>query len=849
MLYLYDVSSGTILNEFDMLTILSLPVAGTDIAGGLYMQEDIVEGYWTLGGIVQNICLWGVEMGETDYVPLDNDVSMSSIVEPNSGLDLTATEPITVKVKNNGLNSQTDIPVEVTWDGGSWSGVVPGTLATDETAEFTLPVTADLSAYGEYGFEACTMLAGDENPDNDCKSKTVVNEAPSLCLEGLYTSGCSFGDGLITWDLANINVPVIECGNGDPYDWYHDFQDMVHEFEAGTTYTLTVQCGYASTFLDVWIDLNDDLYCSDDELILNDASLPTVGVDYTFDIVIPAAATDGQHVMRYRTNWTAVVTESCEVLSYGNMCDFTAQIGGGAPWLTAAPLTGSLEQNETMIIDVTFTSTNLQAGVYTGGLTFTSNDPNNPTVNVPVTLTVGGVNPPEIVVNPDEFLFEMEPMNQEIQVMEVHNMGDEDLVYSLSIVYDADVAGTPVPLERPANFNITNCEVAPGTYAGPVQYTDDPFDLQFEYACADATGEAGVESDGNYIYTTLWNGTQFVKYELDGTYVETFACGSAAAIRDLAYDGMYFYGGAASTTVFEMDFDNQTVISTISAPVATRAIAYDPIEDGVWANNWSDSPTLYDRTGSTLNSFAIGGDESFYGFAFMYNDEGTGLWGYSQKVGTSQNMLYLYDVSNGSLMDEFDMLSILTLPTPGTDIGGGLYMHENIVPGTWTLGGIVQNICIWGVEMGAAEGPVLWLSVDPMSGTVAGGDMDEVDVTVDTDDLPEGILYYATIKVASNDPMIPMVDVLVTLDLDVGIGEYEDAYIMMYPNPAKNNVNVSANYELNNIVVINQLGQVVIDQQVSGNAISVNTSQLQKGIYFVKIKSQAGESTQKLIIQ
>ena len=245
-------------------------------------------------------------------------------------------------------------------------------------------------------------------------------------------------------------------------------------------------------------------------------------------------------------------------------------------------------------------------------------------------------------------------------------------------------------------------EVSPSFIPREVQYTDAEYNLQFEYPCAGSTGEAGIETDGNYIYTSLWNGTEFCKYEMDGTYIENFACGSAAAIRDLAYDGMYFYGGAASTTIFEMDFNTKTVISTIIAPVATRAIAYDDGEDGFWSNNWSDSPTLWDRAGSTLNSFNINGDENFYGFAYMDNNLGVALWGYAQAG--SGNLLKKYDLPGGAWLEDFDMMSILALPITG-DLAGGLYMHPNIVPCYWTLGGIVQSVCLWGIEMGLAGEP------------------------------------------------------------------------------------------------------------------------------------------------
>ena len=212
-------------------------------------------------------------------------------------------------------------------------------------------------------------------------------------------------------------------------------------------------------------------------------------------------------------------------------------------------------------------------------------------------------------------------------------------------------------------------EIAPAP--GPIQYSDDPYVLQFEYPIDEAVGGAGIETDGNNFYIPWWNGDTFYKYNMDGSYIGEFTLWGVSNVRDLAYDGTYFYGGAAATTIFQMDLADEILISTFTAPVATRAIAYQDDEDAFWANNWSDTPTLYNMTGGVLNSFDIAGDESIYGFAWMDNSEGTGLWAYSQKSGTSQNMLYLYDVNSGLLLNEFDMLSILGIGTTD-DIAGGL---------------------------------------------------------------------------------------------------------------------------------------------------------------------------------
>ena len=75
----------------------------------------------------------------------------------------------------------------------------------------------------------------------------------------------------------------------------------------------------------------------------------------------------------------------------------------------------------------------------------------------------------------------------------------------------------------------------------------DTWDLQFSFPTA--IPEAGGETDGNFIYTAGWNTSDFYKYDLDGNLLETFTIAGVSSIRDMAYDGQYFYGGAAATTI------------------------------------------------------------------------------------------------------------------------------------------------------------------------------------------------------------------------------------------------------------------------------------------------------------
>ncbi len=66
----------------------------------------------------------------------------------------------------------------------------------------------------------------------------------------------------------------------------------------------------------------------------------------------------------------------------------TCPNAGNIPWLSVAPANGTTAAQSTTPVVVTFDSTALGVGTYTGQLCIASNDPFSPLTNVPVTLTV-----------------------------------------------------------------------------------------------------------------------------------------------------------------------------------------------------------------------------------------------------------------------------------------------------------------------------------------------------------------------------------------------------------------------------------------------------------------------------
>ena len=135
---------------------------------------------------------------------------------------------------------------------------------------------------------------------------------------------CSSGDGLQLFQLSTIDNPS-EC------EGYGDFTNLSADLEQGAEYPLTVTTGFGDQYLNVWIDFNDDLEFSQDELIVDgflmSPSVTAGSFTETINVIIAENATLGSHLMRAKTNWSVPVpTDACEETTYGETEDYTVNI-------------------------------------------------------------------------------------------------------------------------------------------------------------------------------------------------------------------------------------------------------------------------------------------------------------------------------------------------------------------------------------------------------------------------------------------------------------------------------------------------------------------------------------------
>ncbi len=82
----------------------------------------------------------------------------------------------------------------------------------------------------------------------------------------------------------------------------------------------------------------------------------------------------------------------------------------------------------------------------------------------------------------------------------------------------------------------------------------------------------------------------------------------------------------------------------------------------------------------------------------------------------------------------------------------------------------------------------------------------------------------------------------------LGTSEFSINDISVYPNPSKNVWNVKSNNTvINAIQVFDVLGKQVLSLEPRSNNVSIDASELTKGLYFAKIESDTGINSIKLI--
>ena len=173
-------------NENDVLYL-----AGYTTLASLYTVDPVAGGATLVGDFPAGTEICGLAV-PYNAVVYTNDIALQSIISPATGPNLTATEIVTIRVKNNGTASQSAIAVSYTVNGGTAvNALIAGPIAAGEFVDYTFVQTADLSVVQSYEIVATAILPGDENLNNNSKTKTVVNQGNMILMQNGTITTCS----------------------------------------------------------------------------------------------------------------------------------------------------------------------------------------------------------------------------------------------------------------------------------------------------------------------------------------------------------------------------------------------------------------------------------------------------------------------------------------------------------------------------------------------------------------------------------------------------------------------------------------------------------------------------------
>lgn len=171
--------------------------------------------------------------GETqDYslkitVP-SNDIQLLEITNPIGGVSEKAIQYVTVKIANNGVNTLSNIPINlVVKKGGttllSTNELFTGRLYAGETMSYTFQTPIAIELNQNYTVTASASISNDQQPSNNTIAATIISANPSQAITGSATS-CN----------NNIQLLVENPSGEEQYVWFDKNTELNAPIAVGT---------------------------------------------------------------------------------------------------------------------------------------------------------------------------------------------------------------------------------------------------------------------------------------------------------------------------------------------------------------------------------------------------------------------------------------------------------------------------------------------------------------------------------------------------------------------------------------------------------------------------------------
>lgn len=152
-----------------------------------------------------------------------------------------------------------------------------------------------------------------------------------------------------------------------------------------------------------------------------------------------------------------------------------------------------------------------------------------------------------------------------------------------------------------------------------------------------------------------------------------------------------------------------------------------------------------------------------------------------------------------------------------------------------------------------ADGAIASTSILVPSGAAVGNTRIRV-IKVYTEELDDYVLHPIPCGIEVEDTILEETGASYgqALDFTVNVGalsvnSFDLNSLAVYPNPAKDVLNISYKSDIQDVKVYNLLGQEVLSQKAGQSDFQLNTSKLSAGTYVVKLFAESGQHNFKLV--
>ncbi|MDK9699861.1 MAG: T9SS type A sorting domain-containing protein [bacterium] len=443
---------------------------------------------------------------------------------------------------------------------------------------------------------------------------------------------------------------------------------------------------------------------------------------------------------------------------------------------------------------------------------------------------------------------------------------------------DGPMAFTAALQQGPVMDNASTREITPATDDAMITATTIPAidevntpwqilrDIQIENLGSRRAQNYGAEYANGFIWAPC--GDRWFRFTPEGTFVDSTlmipgASSGAFTIRDMAFDGDYIYGSWDATL---RAFDPTTGAAVTAANInctavgvgLCRAVAYDPNEDVFFVSNWGTVSSIYkvNRSGIVLQTYTNHGGVG--GMAWYPADvDNKPLYIYTQGTGYNTRIYKMNPTTGDTSMVQ------AALPGAATaDISASCFISDQVVPGFWVFGGMVQGapdhlvIC----EL-ANAGPRRW-SFSPNQGNVAAGMNTPIQIGFRSVPTDNPRIFTATLNVTTNatDEVFNVPVEVTVQQVNAGEGNVplanSFALLGAYPNPFNPTTSVKFSLATHSKVTLSlydvsgrEVASLLNAELPAGShSIGMKAVDLAAGTYFIQMKAGSYVGATKVVL-